>query len=233
MFTNRVALLSDALLALMFVFMCPDLCAQSVTITGQLLAQDSLQPLAQVTITGTSSTRPVRIVRATTGPDGRFSFEATEGYVYRLCSTATGNYVDTCLFSKPVEVKASANLPAVRITASVGIRMRLRIIDANGLLRPSQGMLGAPDPLLLHVFADESITRTRIPLQIVPSSTVSNAVEAATVIPTSLSWNLGMSSARAQLFDANGNAYQSNAAIPRPASYGTNEFLAVYTLRIK
>jgi hypothetical protein len=111
--------------------------------------------------------------------------------------------------------------------------MRLRIIDADGLLRSPQGTLVTPDPLLLHVFAEEDITRTRIPLRIAPSATVSNTVEASVVIPTTMSWNLGMSTARAQLFDANGNAYQSNAAIPRPASHSSNEFLAVYTLRAK
>ena len=65
------------------------------------------------------------------------------------------------------------------------------------------------------------------------SATVSNAVEAPVVIPTSMSWNLGMSSIRAQLFDSNGKAYQPNAAIPRPASYGSNEFLVVFTLRAR
>lgn len=158
---------------------------------------------------------------------------ATAGYTYRLCSAATGNYADSCRFSKPIEVKAGVNMPAVRMTAPVGIRMRLRVIDADGLLRSPLGTLAVPDPLLLHVFADEGITRTRIPLQIVPSTTVSNAVEAATVIPTSMRWNLGMSSIRAQLFDANGNAYLSNAPIPMPATYGSDEFLAVFTLRAK
>jgi hypothetical protein len=81
--------------------------------------------------------------------------------------------------------------------------------------------------------ADEGITRTRMPLQLVPSTTVKNAVEAAAVIPTSMRWDLGMSSVRAQLFDANGNVYKSNTPIPQPASYGSDEFLAVFTLRAK
>ncbi len=222
-----------ASLAFSLLFMCPHLRAQTVALAGQLLTEDSLQPLSQVTITATSSTRPPRVLQTITGPDGRFSLAAAAGYPYRLCSAATGNYADSCRFSKPIEVKASANMPAVHMTALVGIRMRVRIIDANGLLRSPQGTLVAPDPLLLHVFADEEITSTRVPVQIVPSATVSNAVEASVVIPTSMSWNIGMSSIRAQLFDANGNAYQPNTVIPRPASYGSSEFLVVFTLRAR
>jgi hypothetical protein len=233
MFTNRVPSPYSISLAFALLFMCSHLRAQTVTLAGQLVTEDSLQPLSQVTITATSSTRPPRVIQTITGPDGRFGLAATHGWVYRLCSAASGNYADSCRFSEPVEVKASANTPEVRMNAPVGIRIRLRIIDADGLLRSPQGTLVTPDPLLLLVFAEEAITRTRIPLQIVPSATVSNAVEAPVVIPTSMSWNLGMSSIRAQLFDANGNAYQSNTAISRPASYGSNEFLAVYTLRAK
>jgi hypothetical protein len=232
-FINHVPSLSCALLAFALAFMSPHLRAQTVTIAGQLLAEDSLQPLSQVTITGTSSTRPPTVIQTITGADGRFRLAATTGYVYRLCSGATGNYADSCRFSKPLEVKASANLPSVRMTAPVGIRMRLRIIDADGLLRSPQGTEAAPDPLLLLILADEGITRTRMPLQLVPSTTVKNAVEAAAVIPTSMRWDLGMSSVRAQLFDANGNVYKSNTPIPQPASYGSDEFLAVFTLRAK
>lgn len=226
MFIKRTASPHRASLAFALLLTCPSLPAQTVTLAGQLLTEDSLQPLSQVTITATSSTRPVRVIETTTGPDGRFSLAATAGYPYRLCSAAAGNYADSCRFSKRIEVTASANMPTIRMTAPVGIRMRLRIIDADGLLRSPQGTLVTPDPLLLHVFAQEDITRTRIPLQIAPSPTVSNAVEASVVIPTSMSWNLAMSSIRAQLFDADGNAYQSNAPIPRPPSYGSNEFLA-------
>ena len=112
--------------------------------------------------------------------------------------------------------------------------MRVRIIDADGLLRAQSGTLTAPDPLLLHVFADEAITRTRMPLRIAPSTTVSNAVEAGTVVPASrMRWSLGMSSVYARLFDANGNIYQSNTPVPRPANSDGNEFLAVFTLRAK
>ena len=157
--------------------------------------------------------------------------EATTGYLYRVCSGAISNYADTCRFSKPIDIRASANMPAVRLTAPAGIRMRVRIIDADGLLRSLQH--SSPDPLVLHVFADESITSTRMPLQILPSATVANAFEAATVIPASTSWNVGMSSVRAQLYDGKGSVYQSNNPIPRPASDGVDEFLAVFTLRAK
>jgi hypothetical protein len=186
-----------------------------------------------VTITATSSTRPVKVVETVTGPDGRFTLPLIAGYPYRLCSAATGNYADSCSFSKPIEVKASANMAAAHMTAPAGIRMRVRITDADGLLRSAQGTFVSPDPLVLHVFAQEDVTRTRIPIQIGPAATVSNAVEASVVIPTSLSWNVGMSTVRAQLWDANGKAYVSNTAIPRPASYGSGEFLAVFSLHAK
>lgn len=213
--------------------MCPHVSAQTVNLSGQLVAEDSLQPLSQVMIVATSLTRPPRVIETLTGPDGRFSFAATAGYPYRLCSGSTGNYADSCKFSKPIEVKASANMPAIRMTALAGIRMRVRVVDADRLLRSPQGTLVAADPLVLHVFAEEKITRTRIPLQVVASASVSNAVEASVVIPTSMSWNMAMSSIRGQLFDARGNAYQSDTAIPRPASDVGNEFLAVFSLRAK
>ncbi len=233
MFINRVPQLYRASLTFTLLLMCSHLFAQTVIISGQLITEDSLQPLSQVTISATSSTRPPKVIDTLTGPDGRFSLAVTAGYPYRLCSTATGNYADSCRFSKPIEVKASANMPEIRMTAPAGIRMRLRIIDADGLLHSPQGTFVTPDPLLLHVFAEEDTTRTRIPLQIGLAPTVSNAVEAAVVIPISMRWNLGMSSIRAQLFDANGSAYQSHAPIPRPASQGGDEFLSVYTLRAK
>jgi hypothetical protein len=198
MFINR-ALLFRAFLAFTLLFVCPQLRAQTVTLSGQLITEDSLRPISQVRITATSSTRPVTVIETTTGPDGRFSMAVTAGHPYRLCSAATSNYADSCRFSKPLEVKASVNMPPARMIAPVGIRMRLRIIDADGLLRSPQGALVTLDPLLFHVFAHEDITRTRIPLQIVPSATVSNAVEASVVIPINISWNLGMSSIRAQL----------------------------------
>jgi len=106
--------------------------------------------------------------------------------------------------------------------------MRVRILDPGGLLNSAASL---QNPRLLHVFAGEAITRTHIPLQLAPSSTVANAFEAAVVIPLAMQWNVGMSSMQAYLLDSNGNPYQPNTAIPRPSDYGNNEFLAVYTLR--
>lgn len=111
--------------------------------------------------------------------------------------------------------------------------MRVRVVDADGLLRSPDGSFAAPDPLLLHVFAEEEVTRTHIPLQLAPSASISNAFEASVVIPTSMHWDVAMSSARAKLFDSDGNSYRTNAAIPRPNVYGDDEFLAVFTLRTK
>lgn len=222
-----------ASLAFTLLLMCPQSRAQTVTLAAQLLTEDSLLPVPQVMITATSSTRPPVILQTTTGSDGRFGFAFTSGLPYRLCSAAIDNYVDSCSFYSPIEITAGPDMPAVSMTAAVGTRMRVRIIDADGLLLSPQGTLLPPDPLLLLVFADEDITLTRIPLQLVPSATVSNAVEAATVIPNTMSWHLGLSSIKAQLFDASGNAYQSNAPIPRPTNYGNEEFLAVFTMRAK
>ena len=110
--------------------------------------------------------------------------------------------------------------------------MRVRIVDSDGLLRSPDGSFVAPDPLLLHVFAEEELRRTHIPLQLEPSS-ISNAFEASVVIPLSRHWDVAMSSVRAKLFASDGNAYRSNAPIPRPNDYGDGEFLAVFTLRAK
>jgi hypothetical protein len=213
--------------------MCPHLSAQTVTLSGQLVTEDSLQPLSNATIVATSLTRPPRVLETLTGPDGRFSFGAIAGHPYLLCSRAAGNYADSCKFSKPIEVRAAANMPAIRMTAPVGIRMRVRVVDVDGLLRSPLGTVAAADPLLLHVFAEEEMTRTRIPLQLITSTSVPSAVEAAVVIPTSLNWKIAMSSIRGKLFDPSGNAYQSDTAISHPASYGGSEFLAVFSLRAK
>jgi hypothetical protein len=221
------------LLMSMFPLLSQNSRAQTVTATGQLLAEDSLQPLPQVMLTATSSTRPPVILQTTTGSDGGFSLVLTPGLTYQLCSAAIDNYVDSCSFYKPIEITAGADMLAVSMTAGVGTRMRVRIIDPDGLIRGPQSSLASPDPLLLLVVADEDITRTRIPLQLVPSATVSNAVEAAAVVPNTMSWHLGMSSVKAQLFDASGAIYQSNTPIPRPNNYGSNEFLTVFTIRAK
>jgi hypothetical protein len=233
---NRVSLRSlipfpsyaSLVFGIVFLSMCPHIGAQTVNLSGQLVAEDSLQPLSRVMIVATSLTRPPTVIETLTGSDGRFSFAATAGYPYRLCSGPTGNYADSCKFSKSIVVTASADMPAIRMTAPAGIRMRVRIVDADGLLRSPQA-----DPLVLHVFAEEKTTRTRIPLQVVSSASLSHAVEASVVIPTSMSWNIAMSSIRGQLFDASGNAYQSDTAIPRPAGDVGNEFLAIFSLRAK
>ena len=108
--------------------------------------------------------------------------------------------------------------------------MRVRILDPDGLVSSPSSL---QNPLLLHVFAGNSITQVHFPLQLEPSSSISGAYEAAVVIPTSMQWNVAMSSVQAMLFDSTGNAYQPNTAIPRPGDYGGNEFLAIYTLRAK
>ena len=208
------------------------LSAQTVTLNGQLLADDTKRPLPEVAITAMSLTKPVSVIKTTTGPDGGFTIKATPGVSYRLCSAATGRYAESCQFSKPVMVKVGSDLATVQMTAPAGIRMRVRIVDSDGLLRSPDGSFVAPDPLLLHVFAEEELRRTHIPLQLEPSS-ISNAFEASVVIPLSRHWDVAMSSVRAKLFASDGNAYRSNAPIPRPNDYGDGEFLAVFTLRAK
>lgn len=223
---------SITLTGIMLLVVSTGLSAQTVTLNGQLLAEDTKGSLPEVAITATSLTKPLRSSETTTGPYGQFSVNVLPGVSYRLCSAATGSYAESCQFSKPVIVKASSDMPTVPMTAPAGIRMRVRIVDSDGLLSSPQGGFVAPDPLLLLVFAEETITRTRIPLQLGPSSTPS-AYEASVVIPISMQWNVAMSSVRANLFDSGGNPYQSATPIPRPSNYGDGEFLAVFTLRAK
>lgn len=118
----------------MLLVVSTGLSAQTVTLNGQLLAGDTEQPLPGVAISATSLTKPLRSTETTTGPDGRFSVNVLPGVSYRLCSAATGSYAESCQFSKPVIVKASSNMPAVPMTAPAGIRMRVRIVDSDGLL---------------------------------------------------------------------------------------------------
>lgn len=206
----------------------PRLPAQSVALTGRLLAEDTKGPLPGVAITAIAMPKPLRMITTTTGPDGGFTINAKPGVSYRLCSAATGRYAASCPFSKPLTVQAGTAPAPVEMTAPAGIRMRIRILDPGRLLSSGAALR---DPLLLHVFAEEEITRTHIPLPLAPSSSISNAYEAAVVIPISMNWNVAMSSVRAKLFDPAGNAYRSNAPIPRPNDYGTGEYLAVFTLQ--
>jgi hypothetical protein len=224
---------SITLSGIIFLVLSTGLSAQTGTLNGQLLAEDTEQPLPAVAIIATSLTKPLRSIEATTGSDGRFSVKVVPGISYRLCSAATGRYAESCQFSKPVIVKAGPDMATVAMKAPAGIRIRVRIVDSDGLLRSPQGGFVAPDPLLLLVFAEETITRTRIPLQLGPSSTTASAFEASVVIPISMQWNVAMSSVRATLLNSGGNAYQSDAPISRPVSYGDGEFLAVFTLHAK
>jgi hypothetical protein len=201
--------------------------AQTATLNGQLLAQDTMAALPEVAITAVELAKPIRVVQTTTGPNGQFTITAKAGVYYELCSAATGRYAETCRFSKPVIVNASSAPATVQITAPTGIKMRVRILDPSGLL---SSVWSRPNPLL-QVFAGNEITRVHFPLQLEQSSSISNAYEGTVVIPTSMEWNVAMNAVKAMLFDSNGNAYQSNAAIPRPSDNGDNEFLAVYTLR--
>ena len=218
---------------IMLLVVSTGLSAQTVALKGQLLAGDTQQPLSAVAITATSLTKPMRSIETTTGPDGQFSVNVVPGISYRLCSAATGSYAELCQFSKPVTVKAGPDMATVPMKAPAGIRMRVRIVDSDGLLGSPKGSFVAPDPLLLLVFAQETITSTRIPLQLGPSATTPNAFEASVVIPITMQWNVAISSVRATLLDSSGNTYQSATPIPRPASYGDAEFLAVFTLQAK
>ena len=206
------------------------LLAQTVALNGQLLAEDTNASLPGVAINAISLTKPVSVVQTTTGPDGGFTIMANPGVYYRLCSAATGRYAESCQFSTPVTVQADSGLATVQMTAPTGIRMRIRIIDPGGLLSST---LSLHNPLLIHVFAGNGITRTHIPVQLEQSSSLSNSYEAAVVIPITTNWNVAMSSVLANLFDSGGNFYQPNAPIPRPNDYGDAEFLAVYTLQAK
>lgn len=142
------------------------LSAQTVTLNtlnGQLLAEDTKQPLPEEAITAISLTKPVSFIKTTTGPDGWFTIKVAPGVSYRLCSAATGRYAESCQFSKPVVVRVGSDLATVQMTAPAGIRMRVRIVDSDGLLRSPAGGFVAPDPLLLHVFSSNrhrSLTRS-------------------------------------------------------------------------
>lgn len=208
------------------------LSAQTVTLNGELVAEDTKQPLPGVAITIMSFTKPVKVARTTTGPDGQFSVNVSPGITYRICSASTGSYADSCHFAKPVEVKADFNMPMVLMSAATGTIVRVRIVDPDGLLLSPQGSFVPPDPLLINIFAKEEVTSTHIPIQLAPSATP-NTYEAPVVIPTSMQWYVAMYSARANLFDSNGDAYQSNTPLASPGGYGDGEFLAVFTLRAK
>lgn len=223
--TPSIILSASALLVLSTV-----LSAQTATLNGQLIAEDTRRPLPEVEITALSLTRPVSVIKTTTGADGWFSLKTSRGVAYHLCSAANGRYAESCQFSKPLTVRASSELLTVQMVAPAGIRMRVSIVDPDGLLRSPDGSFAAPDPALLHVFAQEEITRTRIPLKLQPSSAL-NAFDASVVIPISMRWDVAMSSERAKIFASDGTPYQFNTAIPRPIDYGSEEFLAVFTLR--
>lgn len=205
------------------------LSAQTVTLSGQLRAEDTQGSLPGVAITAVELAKPIRVVQTITGPDGQFTITAKAGAYYELCSAATGRYAETCRFSKPVIVNAGSAPATVQITAPRGIRMRVRILDPGGLL---SSVWSHPNPLL-QVFASNQITRVRFSLQLEPSSSISNAYEAAVVIPISTDWYVAMNSVQANLFDSNGSAYQFTSAIPRPNDNGDPEFLAVYTIQAK
>ena len=55
------------------------LSAQTVTLSGQLLAQDTQGSLPQVAIVAISLTKPVSVIQTTTGPDGGFTINAKPG----------------------------------------------------------------------------------------------------------------------------------------------------------
>jgi hypothetical protein len=222
--------LSIALSGIILLVVSTALSAQTVTLNGQLIAEDTRRPLPEVEITALSLTRPVSIIKTTTGADGWFSLKASRGVAYHLCSAANSRYAESCQFSKPLTVRASSDLVTVQIVAPAGIRMRVRIVDPDGLHRSPDGTFAAPDPALLYVFAQEEITRTRIPVKLEPSTAL-DAFEASVVIPISMRWDVAMSSERAKLFASDGSAYQFNTAIPRPKDSSDEEFLAVFTLR--
>jgi hypothetical protein len=229
----HIVILRVTALALTITALHPVVSAQAVRLTGQLLAADSNQPLANTTIVATSATRPVKVIEALTDSNGGFQFQATLGYPYLICSRATGKYLDSCIFSKPLLITAAADSPAVALKAVPGVRIRLRITDTDNLLGIMSGTPLVVDPLTLLAFAEEQITRTRIPLPIAAAADAANAVDIGAVLPGATSWGIAMSTVVGQLFDSSGQAYVNGSPIPRPTVDSGSEFLATFSLKNK
>jgi hypothetical protein len=199
-----------------------------VELKGRLMAADSPRPIANATVTAISTTRPPKVVEVTTRGDGTFAFVGTVGYSYRICSESIGNYVDSCLFSKPLSITATDNPDLIRLTAIRGIRVRIQVIDANNILNISRGTRIIVDPLDLLVYAEDAITRTRIPLAAV--SAASQRVDYSAAIPAGANWKVAMNTVRAQVVDTLGRPYTPDTPIARTA---INEVVAAFSLRAK
>lgn len=207
---------------------CSSANAQQVLLRGQLVGADTKKPLANVIISASSKTRPPRRVQVRTGLDGSFVVPAELGLPYALCSEAVGTYISTCAFSKPATVIAKHNTQPILLSAPAGIRIRVQIHDPGRRIRVSRTPQLFADPLDLCVYAEESTTRTRIPLAI--NSQTQEGFEYQAVIPATRVWRLAMSSVRFQLIQSAGRPYVANSSISSTAVNAVGEFLAVFSI---
>jgi hypothetical protein len=220
--------LANCACALAIALTCHAQGAHPVELRGRLIAADSLRPIANAIVTAISATRPPKVVEITTRGDGTFAFVGTIGYSYRICSEGISNYIDSCLFSKPLSITATDNPDPIRLTATPGIRVRIQVTDGNNILNISRGARIIVDPLDLLVYAEDAITRTRIPLPAV--SAASQRVDYSAAIPAGANWKVAMNSVRAQLVDTLGRPYTPDTPIARTT---INEVVAAFSVRAK
>jgi hypothetical protein len=207
---------------------CSSVNAEQINMRGQLVDADTRQPIANAIISATSKTRQLLRVDTMTAPDGSFVLPVESGLPYAVCSRSVGRYISTCTFSKPVTAIANSEAKPVLIAAPAGIRVRVKIQDPARRIPVSRVPASTTDPLDLLVYAEDSITSTRVPFPV--TKVDANGFEVVVVMPATRSWRLAMSSVRHALIDAAGRRYMPDSAILASRSEAGGEHVVVFSV---
>ena len=87
------------------------------------------------------------------------------------------------------------------------------------------------NPLDLHVYIEESVTRTRVPVPI--TKRAADSIEFFVTVPAGSTWRLAANSVRLSLVDDAGRPYVVDSPIPTSSRNSAGEAVVSFSIRRK
>lgn len=218
-------------LAFVTLFCCLTASAQSGMVRGRLIAEDTGLPIANAVIVATASTRYASRITVTTGTDGGFSLPTQRRAVYGVCARSPAPYVDTCQIHSRKVYSAEPAAEPFSLVVPVGIPARVTIEDPNHLVAISTESFLSANPLDLHVYIEESVTRTHVPVPI--TKVAADSIQFFVTVPAGSTWRLAANSVRFSLVDGAGRPYMVDSPIPTSSRNSDGEAVVSFSIRRK
>jgi hypothetical protein len=176
-------------------------------IKGKILDDASDAPVAGATVIAaeTPTPRPFSIngptiQRATSQPDGAYSFDGLPLGSYRLCVHHPGDYLDPCQWPHGSLKNISPGDPPVDIRLRRGARLCVRVFDPEDLASQASKSGSAPLlPVNARITGDTAVSRPLLPIL-----TGERRYEYCGIVPPDTDFTLTLSSAAFLIADKDG-----------------------------